>query len=43
MVTGPNQKTIYINMHKWIKHLEVLMLVKPYCESVIIKSAHLKL
>ena len=41
MVTGLNQKIVYVNMHKWIEHLEALVLVKPYRELIIIKSAHL--
>ena len=41
MVIGLNQKAVYINMYKWIEHLEVLMLAKPYRESAIIKSAYL--
>ena len=43
MVIGLNQKTVYINMHKWIKHLEAFILVKPYCKLIIIKSAYLRL
>ena len=30
MVTGPNQKTVYINMHKWIEHLKALVLVSDF-------------
>ena len=41
MITGPNQKAFYINVYKWIEHLEALVLAKPYCKSAIIKSAHL--
>ena len=43
MVTGLDQKAVYINVHKWIEYLEVFMLVKPYCKLVMIKSAHLGL
>ena len=39
IIIGPNQKTIYINMHKWIKHLEASVLVKPHRELTVIKSA----
>ena len=41
MVTGPDQKAVYINVHKWIEHLEALLLIKPYYELAIIKSAYL--
>ena len=43
MVTGLDQKTVYINVHKWIKHLEALMLAKLYYKLIIIKSAYLGL
>ena len=41
MVTGPDQKTVYVNMYKWIEHLEAFVLVKLYYKLVIIKSAYL--
>ena len=41
MVTGLNQKTVYVNVHKWIKYLEALVLAEPYRELVIINSAYL--
>ena len=43
MVTSLDQKAVYINVHKWIKHLEILVLAKPHRELTIIKSAYLGL
>ena len=42
MVTGLDQKAVYVDVHKWIEHLEALVLVEPYRELVVIKSAYLE-
>ena len=36
-------KLIYIDVVCWIKHLEALVLAKPHCKAVIIKSVYLGL
>ena len=41
VVTGKDQKMVYVDIGRWLEHLQSLILAKPYREAAIIKSIHL--
>ena len=42
-IVTKDYKFVYVDVVRWIEHLEALVLAEPYCEAAVIKSVHLGL